>query len=174
VVSVVRWVVAVVGSVIATVGACPSVRVTVSVSVDVLFSASRAMTVITLAPLLRGTGGHAHADVPLAEPAPPRSLAHVTCTTPTSSVAVPPRATDVAAVEWVVAVVGVVMVATGARPSAMEKSIAPAQGPSPTTFVARTDHDAGPAASVIPGCGGTRCPRWRSGLCGQIRRTTDW
>src|SRR5687767_2315866 len=89
--------------------------------------------------------------MPVAVPAPPRSLDQVTWMTPTSSLAVPPIAMVVPAVECVALVVGVVIVTTGALPSAIEKSIAPAQGPSPAVLEARTDHDAGPAASAMPG-----------------------
>ena len=87
----------------------------------------------------------------MADPAPPRSLDQVTWMTPTSSLAVPPIAIVVPEVECVAFVVGVVIVTTGDLPSAIEKSIAPAQGPSPAVLEARTDHDAGPAASAMRG-----------------------
>ncbi len=69
---------------------------------------------------------------------------------------------DVLETECVALLVGVVIVTTGARPSAIEKSIAPLQGPAPAAFEARTDHEAAPAARATPGLCGTRCPRWHS------------
>jgi hypothetical protein len=52
--------------------------------------------------------------VPLAVPLPPRLLLQVTCVTPTSSEAVPPRLTELAEVENVGLLVGEVMAIEGA------------------------------------------------------------
>src|SRR5690349_17119422 len=79
----------------ATVGAMKSgggVKFTVSVSLAVWLEKSRATTVMTLAPAERMTFGADQAAVPDAVPEPPRSLDQVTCETPRSSAATPPRA----------------------------------------------------------------------------------
>src|SRR5207342_1210656 len=109
-------VVALVGAVIVTTGGVVStnVLVTVNVSVEVLPAASRAVTVMTLAPLTRATLATLHAVVPVAVPLPPAALLHVTCVTPTASEAVPPSATVAVLVEKVSAAVGAPMVTTGA------------------------------------------------------------
>jgi hypothetical protein len=52
--------------------------------------------------------------VPVAVPLPPRSLAHVTCVTPTASLAVPPTVNGVVLVAKVVPVVGVAIETAGA------------------------------------------------------------
>src|SRR6185503_11656324 len=52
--------------------------------------------------------------VPVAVPLPPRSLAHVTCVTPTASLAVPPTVSGVVPVVKVVPVVGVAIETAGA------------------------------------------------------------
>jgi hypothetical protein len=57
--------------------------------VRTLPAASLAVIVITLSPILRSIGVVAHEVVPNAAPAPPRSFAHMTLTTPTSSDATP-------------------------------------------------------------------------------------
>ena len=100
---------------------------------------------------------------------PPRSLTQVTCATATSSLAVPPRRFAAAGGRMRRAVPsGSAIATTGARPSATEKSIAPLHGPAPAVFDARTDHEAGPAASATPGLcaahgapGGTASLGWR-------------
>ena len=110
-------------------------------------------------------------SVPVADPAPPRSLDHVTWTTPTSSLAVPPIATAVLETECVALLVGVVIVTTGALPSAIEKSIAPLQGPAPAVFDARTDQEAGPAASATPGLWRHTVPAVAQPACVGVRST---
>ena len=52
--------------------------VTVTVSVLAFPAASRAVTVMTLAPGLSATAAADQADVPVAVPLPPRSFDHVT------------------------------------------------------------------------------------------------
>jgi hypothetical protein len=69
------------------------VDVTVSVSLAVFFDVSIAVTVRTLAPLWRVMGPHVQLVVPEHVPPPPRSLLHVTCITPLSSDADPPKLT---------------------------------------------------------------------------------
>jgi hypothetical protein len=88
--------------------------VTVNVSVRVLPAASRAVIVMTLDPPSSVIPLALHEVVPIAVPLPPRSLAHVTCVTPTASLAVPPTVNGVVLVVYVATDVGVVMVATGA------------------------------------------------------------
>ena len=68
--------------------------VTVSVAVPTLPAASRAVTVMTFEPPSSATLGTAQSPVPAAVPEPPRLFCHVTCVTPTLSVALPLRASD--------------------------------------------------------------------------------
>ena len=77
------------GAVIETVGALVS-YVTVSVLVPGLPAASFAVTVTTFVPGCRTIPLADQLVVPVAVPLPPRSLAQVTCVTPTLSAAVPP------------------------------------------------------------------------------------
>jgi hypothetical protein len=96
----VRYVPLPVGLVIATVGDVTSgaVYVTVSVAVFTLFAASFAVTVTTFVPGCSATVLTDQLVVPLAVPDPPRSFAHVTCVTPTLSLAVPLTAIGLALV----------------------------------------------------------------------------
>jgi hypothetical protein len=71
------------------------------------------VTVITLLPLESGIPDTLQFVVPVATPLAPRSLAHLTCDTPTLSDAEPPRAIDDEVVEKVVPVVGVPIDAVG-------------------------------------------------------------
>src|SRR5215203_2337499 len=80
-------------------------------------AASRAVIVMTLAPLCSAMVA-LQVVVPIAVPLPPRSLAHVTCVTPTASLAVPPTVNGVVLVPKVAADVGVVIAAAGAVVSA--------------------------------------------------------
>src|SRR5688572_4443061 len=98
----------------ATAGVSPSVRVMVTESVAVWPAASRAVTVMTLAPGESATDATVHAAVPVATPDTPRSLAHRTSVTPKRSVAVPARGTDAFRVEYVAASVGMAMLTVGA------------------------------------------------------------
>jgi hypothetical protein len=75
-----------------------AVYVTVRLAVFVLFAASRAVTVMTLSPVWRATFAADQLVVPVAVPDPPRLFAHVTCVTPTLSLAVPPIVTVAALV----------------------------------------------------------------------------
>jgi hypothetical protein len=61
--------------------------------------------------------GTVHDVAPDAVPLPPRLLTHVTCVTPTLSLAVPLSETVAAAVEYVAADVGLEIVTTGAAVS---------------------------------------------------------
>ena len=90
------------------------VNVTVSESVRVLFAASRAVTVMTFAPLCKVMPATLQLVVPVAVPLPPRSFVHVTCVTPTASAAVPPTVSVAELVAKVVDVVGVAMEIVGA------------------------------------------------------------
>src|SRR6185503_3032372 len=76
-----------VGPVMVTAGGEVSgaLNVTVSVAVAALFAASRAVTAMTLVPGCNTIPLADHVVVPDAIPEPPRSLAHVTCVTPTLS-----------------------------------------------------------------------------------------
>ena len=114
---VVENVLAATGAVIAMVGTTPSVRVTVMTLVPAFAAASFAVTVITLTPISSATLATDQAVVPAAAPAPPRSLAQLTCVTPNASLAVPPSAMVAAAVLKVAAAVGVAIATTGAVPS---------------------------------------------------------
>jgi hypothetical protein len=109
-------VVPVVGVAIETAGRVVSaaVYVTVSESVRVLFAASRAVTVMTFAPLCKMMPATLQLVVPAAVPLPPRSFVHVTCVTPTASAAVPPTLRVAELVEYVVDVVGVLIAIVGA------------------------------------------------------------
>src|SRR4051794_27578617 len=82
-------------------GALGGVIVTVRVATAPLFAASRATTVSTFVPDCSAMPLTDHELVPVAVPAPPRSLAHVTCVTPTLSDAVPPIDTVDSVVEYV-------------------------------------------------------------------------
>src|ERR1035438_5715036 len=84
------------------------------VSGPVLPAASRAVTVMTLAPLCSAILLIVQAVVPDAVPLPPRSLLQVTCVTPTLSLAVPPRLTVLLLVGYVGLLVGEVIVTVGA------------------------------------------------------------
>ena len=88
-----------VGDAIETAGGALSVRVTVTVSVAVRPAASRAVTVMTLAPPHSSTNGTVQVVVPVATPDPPLSLDHRTSVTPNASDATPPRTTAAFAVE---------------------------------------------------------------------------
>jgi hypothetical protein len=103
----------VVGEVIAIVGAVASVSVAVKLEVAVLPAASRAVTVMTFAPATRRIPLAVQLAVPLAAPVPPRLLAHVTCVTPTLSLAVPLTVIGVALVACVADEVGPVIVTAG-------------------------------------------------------------
>jgi hypothetical protein len=92
--------------------------VTVRVLVALLPAASRAVIVMTLAPPSNVIPLALHEVVPIAVPLPPRLLAHVTCVTPTASLAVPPTVTGVVLVVYVATDVGVVMETPGAVVSA--------------------------------------------------------
>ena len=83
-------------------------------SVLVLLAASRAVTVMTLDPVLRATEA-LHDVVPLAVPLRPfRLLVQLTCVTPTLSEADPRIVTEDEFVVNVAALVGEVIVTTGA------------------------------------------------------------
>jgi hypothetical protein len=86
-------VVPVVGVAIDTIGVMASVvvveRVTVIDAVPVLPAASRAVIVMTFAPVTSGIPAALQLVVPVAVPLPPRSLDHVTWVTPTLSAAEP-------------------------------------------------------------------------------------
>src|SRR4249919_3231656 len=99
-------------------GACPSVRVTVRTPLAVLPAASRAVIVMVLAPGLRATVPVDQLVVPVATPEPPWLFDQRTSLTPTLSAAVPLSANDVAAVEYVAAVVGCAMPTVGTCASA--------------------------------------------------------
>jgi len=86
----------------------------VSESVLVLFAASRAVTVMTFAPLCSVTPVMLQLVVPVAVPLPPRSLLQLTCVTPTASAAVPLTLSVAELLVYVVDVVGAVMEMVGA------------------------------------------------------------
>ena len=86
---------------------------TVSASVPWLPAASRAVIVITFDPLESGMPETLQFVPPPATPLGPRSLAHRTCVTPTLSDAVPPMDIVEDDMEYVVPVVGVLIVAVG-------------------------------------------------------------
>ena len=86
---------------------------TVRDAVAVLPAASRAVMVMTFAPLTRAMLA-LQEFVPVAVPDPPRELVHVTCATPTLSEAVPEKAmgvllTDVLAAGLLIETVGTVV-----------------------------------------------------------------
>ena len=68
-------------------------RLIVHVAVVVLPAASRAVIVITFGPFCRAMLLADQLVVPVAVPLPPRLLVHVTCATPTLSLAVPDTVT---------------------------------------------------------------------------------
>ena len=87
--------------------------VTVTVSTPELPAASNAVTVMTFVPFCSGMPDALQVVVPDATPLPPRSLDHLTCVTPTLSVAVPPRFIDEPLAVYHELRVGVVIAATG-------------------------------------------------------------
>jgi hypothetical protein len=89
------------------------VYVTASVSWAVLPAASRAVTVTMFTPCWSAILDAVQFDVPEAIPLPPRSLTHVTCVTPTLSLAVPPMLSGVAVTVKVGFELGVVIVTVG-------------------------------------------------------------
>src|SRR6185436_18517910 len=106
-----------VGTVIVIVGGVVSGggrEVTISVSLLLLFAASRAVTVRTFVPSCSETAGTLQLVVPLAMPLPPRSLLQVTWTTPTLSVAAPVSDITLVKIEKFGSEVGLVIVTPGA------------------------------------------------------------
>src|SRR5688572_618660 len=87
--------------------------VTVTVSTPELPALSNAVTVMTFVPFCSGMPDTLQFDVPAAVPLKPRSLVHLTCVTPTLSLAVPPRFIDEPLAVYDELLVGDVMVATG-------------------------------------------------------------
>jgi len=83
-----------------------AVEVTARTAVPTFPAASRAVTVITLAPAARTMPEALQPLVPKAVPLPPRSFVQPTCMTPTLSLAVPPMTTLVPGVVNAPAVVG--------------------------------------------------------------------
>jgi hypothetical protein len=81
--------------------------VTVITAAAVLPAASLAVTVMTVVPGRSAIAGVLHVLVPAAVPEAPRSVAQMTCVTPTLSVAVPARTTLPSVVVRKLAVVGV-------------------------------------------------------------------
>jgi len=136
------------GDVMSTVGATPSVRVTVRTSVPTRPAASRAVTVITVAPTSSGMLVAVHAVVPEATPDAPLSVDQLTCVTPNASLAVPPSASVADAVEKVVAAVGVAIEIVGAVPSVMV-TVAAALPALPAASLAVT------VMTLAPGLSGT-------------------
>src|SRR5262245_3045863 len=101
------YVVAFVGLVMAIFGASVSAAgagarsVTVSFARVELFAASFAVTVTTFSPTCSGTLSADQGLIPVAVPEAPRLVDHVTCVTPTLSLAVPARDTVFAFVVYV-------------------------------------------------------------------------
>jgi hypothetical protein len=128
--------------------------VTVSVELAVLFAASRATTVITVAPIPNGTPAIDHAVVPVATPLAPRSVDQLTCVTATSSLADPLTVRGVALVVYVPLLTGEAIATAGAVVSGgigTVNAIAALHGPTPDAFDARIHHTAAPDASVTAG-----------------------
>jgi hypothetical protein len=118
---------AVVGEVIATVGADVSVSgvlETVSVAVAVFPAASRAVIVMTFGPFASAIAPVLQLVVPLAVPLPPALFAHETCVTPTLSPAVPLNVTVAEVVLKVDPAVGDEIATVGATLSAVPTSSA--------------------------------------------------
>jgi hypothetical protein len=138
-----------VGEVIAQVGAVGS-YVTVIASVPTFAEASRARTVMTLFPATSAIDATLQLVVPDAVPeAPVAAFVHVTCVTPMSSEAVPPRAIGVDAVAYVAEEVGAVIVHVGAI--VLYVTVITSVPVLPTASRARTRMTLFPTASAIPG-----------------------
>jgi hypothetical protein len=103
----------VVGEVIAMLGAVESLSVAAKLAVAVLPAASRAVTVMTFEPSTSRIPLTVQVVVPEAVPLPPRLLTHVTCVTPTLSLARPPRLSVEVPVVMAPLVVGDVMLTVG-------------------------------------------------------------
>jgi uncharacterized protein YbjT (DUF2867 family) len=116
------------------------------VSLVVLFTESRAVTVSTFAPAWSSTVAD-QLVVPLATPDPPRLVLHVTCVTRKLSLAQPLTATEATVVLNVVADVGPVIAILGGTVSETENPTGSAH-PVASDAIAQ---DAAPAASGIPG-----------------------
>jgi hypothetical protein len=102
-------------------------------------AASRASTVITLTPPWSVIEAIVQLVVPVAVPLPPLSFIHVTCVTPTTSVALPLTVNVLVLVVYVVAVVGAVICTSGGVVS----------GPaSPTVQVNDFESDNNPSEAV--------------------------
>jgi hypothetical protein len=144
---------ALVGEVIDTVGAVAS-RLTVSVSVDVLLAASRAVMVMIVVPDGMDTDAIVHDVVPVATPLPPRLVVQLTCVTPTLSLAVPATASVEVVAVYDVPLVGDVIVTVGAVVSAGAGTVNARpvlHALLPAEFEARTQNPAEPGARVTAG-----------------------
>jgi hypothetical protein len=106
-----------------------------------LFDASRAVTVMTVVPPSSGTDAIDHAVVPAATPLAPRSVAQLTCVTPTLSPALPLSASVGAVAVNEPVAVGAVIPIVGAVVSGADgtvNDVTGVQGPFPAAFDART------------------------------------
>jgi hypothetical protein len=134
-------------------GADTTLKVTVRMAFVALLAASRAVTVTIVVPAATGTDAIDHELVPVAVPLAPRSVDHVTCVTPTLSLAVPLTAMVPLVAVKVPVPVGAVIAIAGAVVSAAAGTVmlTPALQVLPAVFVVRIHQVAAPGASAMPG-----------------------